>query len=733
MSIRVCSKRVAGALALSIAGLASAQPASIDLGDLNVPGSLSQTFSLASGQVRWVRFNLTSPISVGQLSWLDIDTNGSSITGNDTEIGLYDSNGARLAFDDEDGILSLSAMTFGLGSFLDQNGPDAGGASNGRDGGYLPTGTYYLAVGGFDTVFNPMGWSVTTTSTRSGTLRVNLTAGVETPIAPPSGHTDLGLIPDGMTTHSQLLAPSQILWYRIQIPAASTFGRTFLDIDTSHTSINFSNDTEIGIYAANGRGLFNPATSTQALFDDDDGPSALSALTFGSGSGLDQNGADPGGTSNGRDGNLGPGVYFLAVAGFNATFGLTGFSVTTTGTQSGTVTINLLQGSLGPPMPPPFTDLGLDPNVSGVTASLNSNEVKWFRIELSQPVSAANGRFLDIDTIGSSIGSGNNTQVGFFDSTGFRLATDDDDGPELLSALSFGKGYGAPTLDGLAFDGRDGSLAAGVYYLAVSGFSTAYGTSEFSVTSSSTMVGQIAVNVRTGLRPAPVPPSAIDLGEIHVQRQGTRVDDAPLGLGQVLWYKFTTRTPATAANLHFMDIHTGGSMLNSPPIDANDTLIALYNSAGILIAADDDDWSDAQSAITFGRTAPRPGPLDADPNDGRDGPLPAGTYYLAVGGFNMTAYPDGWAVYPRSTYTGTIDVTFLTDLPLICVADVDDGSGMGVPDGGVTVEDLLYYLGIFDMGDLGADVDDGTFTGLPDGGVTIDDLLFFLFRFDAGC
>jgi len=32
-----------------------------------------------------------------------------------------------------------------------------------------------------------------------------------------------------------------------------------------------------------------------------------------------------------------------------------------------------------------------------------------------------------------------------------------------------------------------------------------------------------------------------------------------------------------------------------------------------------------------------------------------------------------------------------------------------------------------------ADVDDGTGTGTPDGGVTIDDLLFFLAHFAAGC
>ncbi|MGD9790429.1 MAG: GC-type dockerin domain-anchored protein [Phycisphaerales bacterium] len=69
----------------------------------------------------------------------------------------------------------------------------------------------------------------------------------------------------------------------------------------------------------------------------------------------------------------------------------------------------------------------------------------------------------------------------------------------------------------------------------------------------------------------------------------------------------------------------------------------------------------------------------------------------------------------------------------VCVADVDDGSGSGVSDGAVTIDDLLYYLGLFQAGDIGADVDNGTGTGTTDSAVTIDDLLYFLVRFGEGC
>ncbi|MGD9789671.1 MAG: agmatine deiminase family protein [Phycisphaerales bacterium] len=68
-----------------------------------------------------------------------------------------------------------------------------------------------------------------------------------------------------------------------------------------------------------------------------------------------------------------------------------------------------------------------------------------------------------------------------------------------------------------------------------------------------------------------------------------------------------------------------------------------------------------------------------------------------------------------------------------CVADFDDGTGSGTPDGGVTIDDLLYYIAYFNLGAIRTDIDDGSGTGTPDGGVTIDDLLYFLARFNQGC
>jgi hypothetical protein len=72
-------------------------------------------------------------------------------------------------------------------------------------------------------------------------------------------------------------------------------------------------------------------------------------------------------------------------------------------------------------------------------------------------------------------------------------------------------------------------------------------------------------------------------------------------------------------------------------------------------------------------------------------------------------------------------------IQLTCPADLDDGSGTGAPDGGVDINDLIFFLVAFENGTAGADLDDGTMTGTPDQAVTIDDMLYYLVRFEMGC
>lgn len=83
-------------------------------------------------------------------------------------------------------------------------------------------------------------------------------------------------------------------------------------------------------------------------------------------------------------------------------------------------------------------------------------------------------------------------------------------------------------------------------------------------------------------------------------------------------------------------------------------------------------------------------------------------------------------------------LTVCTSLPCstchgACVSDMTDGSGTGPADGGTGIEDLLFYLTVYDSGVPCSDVDDGTGTGTLDGGTGIEDLLYYLTHYDLGC
>lgn len=120
-------------------------------------------------------------------------------------------------------------------------------------------------------------------------------------------------------------------------------------------------------------------------------------------------------------------------------------------------------------------------------------------------------------------------------------------------------------------------------------------------------------------------------------------------------------------------------------------------------------------------------------------PAPAGTYLLelelAHSGGLMPSAPF-WVVFDQQQEGANLRraaAWVRGNLAGECLADLDNGSEQGVPDGGVDINDLLYFLTAFESGGLAADLDDGQGQGLPDEGVDINDLLFFLSRFEGGC
>src|SRR6185295_2899858 len=261
------------------------------------------------------------------------------------------------------------------------------------------------------------------------------------------------------------------------------------------------------------------------------------------------------------------------------------------------------------------------------------------------------------------------TEIGVYTADGLLVATDDDGGGGVLSLLTFGAG------------GTAGDLTAGTYYLAAGCYNTSFGGADWNVTPSATATGTIQINF-TGTTDAP---TAKDLGGITQDVKSVR--NVPLAAGQVRWYRFNVAADCTAANGNRFVIDALGSSLTNDPFGPNDTEIGVYTAWGSLVAAND-DYFGLVSRLGFGAVADSVGPL------------PFGTYYVAIGGFPMGFNNENWNVTSTSTVTGTVQLNFRTNTGAAptCPADLDDGSGTGAPDGGVTIEDLLFFLSHFQGG-----------------------------------
>jgi hypothetical protein len=129
---------------------------------------------------------------------------------------------------------------------------------------------------------------------------------------------------------------------------------------------------------------------------------------------------------------------------------------------------------------------------------LSANETKWYAFTLLRDVNAGSFTYLDIDTEGNTLGAEAETVIALYDGNGNRVAWDDDDGAARASQLTFGAGTRPAVGNGLLYDGRDGALKAGKYYLAVRSYdSNAPGELGFDCPSSSGITGTARVTLRT--------------------------------------------------------------------------------------------------------------------------------------------------------------------------------------------------------------------------------------------
>lgn len=149
-------------------------PPATHLGSVSpTSGFLTATAPLAASQVQWYTFTTTGNIATP--NWLVADTLGSVLAGgttgpNDTEIGIYDSTGALLVSNDD-----ISSTPAVRESRINVGTPPPQVPAGGTSLASLAAGTYYVAVGGFNTTFGSTGWNVTSTSLYSGTAQLNIT------------------------------------------------------------------------------------------------------------------------------------------------------------------------------------------------------------------------------------------------------------------------------------------------------------------------------------------------------------------------------------------------------------------------------------------------------------------------------------------------------------------------------------------------------------------------------
>jgi hypothetical protein len=187
------------------------------------------------------------------------------------------------------------------------------------------------------------------------------------------------------------------------------------------------------------------------------------------------------------------------------------------------VNINYSFSNEVPPLPqaPAAENLGTLGNARlDVVRPLAAGQVKWFKINLAEAAANELDKYLDIDTEGTSFTNAvNDTELGLYDAWGNLVATDDDDGSAYLSQLSFGMQNPARPAVGnsQAYNGRDGDLFSGDYYLAVAGHNAIFGAG-FGVTTNSTAIGDLHVTFGTNLVPEPAALALLALGALLRRR-----------------------------------------------------------------------------------------------------------------------------------------------------------------------------------------------------------------------
>jgi hypothetical protein len=182
------------------------------------------------------------------------------------------------------------------------------------------------------------------------------------------------------------------------------------------------------------------------------------------------------------------------------------------------------------------------------------------------------------------------------------------------------------------------------------------------------VVALISLNLVSSVQ-AQAPSTFVNLGVIDfnatVATPNTiTVLTGDFNVGEIKWFQFTLITPILTSSSHFLDIYTTQDVSSSESINMTDSEIGIYNSLGNPISSDDDSGASGFSQLTYGLTTePRvyanqqpSGTSSPLPFDGRSlvdagGTLPAGTYWLATGRYDVTFTQSNWGATSSNSQT----------------------------------------------------------------------------------
>jgi subtilisin family serine protease len=254
-------------------GAVEAQPPVVNvIGSLAQPTTIQRNYDLRAREVVFYQFTLPSPVQAANHQFLVIDTLGTTGVGQDTEIGLYDASGNRIANNDD-------AFFSGSSDLLSRLGFGDTASSLGD----LAAGTYYLSVSAWNTSFGNTGFNVTSTSNLTGNVQVNIRLAESEPVESfvnHVGYTGGGPSIDTAKSLARESASPTLLNYDNLINSSRGINGLVFDVQYSVPTVNAGDFS----FQMSPTGAFNEGANPVSSWELAPGPTSVTVTPHGTGS-----------------------------------------------------------------------------------------------------------------------------------------------------------------------------------------------------------------------------------------------------------------------------------------------------------------------------------------------------------------------------------------------------------------------------------------------------------------